>query len=380
MNEVVVAQTSVLQELLNEEVCAPCPSEMEAIEVKSLTSAEESVKHEGVVLSFSAEQSHIFKSEGSVINVAENEFHGQFDFEADSVTEEESENGSSEEESEDVSSEESNDYQSEDDVTEGDLSVENLSEFQEIGYEFELRQRHAVSDFDGEKSSNGDNLVSCTVGCSMFEMNESIAKELTDVDVIEADITTGSHPLMKQVPCDMVSSGEVEFSTSSITNGKNPCHADITMGEDYGPLVDVYVSVEDFDSAMTPETPSSVKKMSPHQGNMTSGDEFTGESAFASNQLSGQFPRPTLSASRNSPVPQRDVVDINEEDDEKVEEDEVKENKGVCYEGLSLRKLNKMLKQKLEIANNKTNIEDKHDAKVRPNNSHLIFIIRWRLA
>lgn len=343
MNQAVAAQTPVLQEenkLLGEEECVePIPtlssSEMVSGEVKSLASAEDTAKHEGLTLSFSVGKSHVFNSEGCVMNMAENDYHGQFDFEAESITEEESDDGFSEE---------SSDYQSE-----REFSGENSSEFQETDDEFEVQQRDT------------------TAGDSVSEMDKYNTRELVDIDVIEADITNGSHPLSngrpgltKQVPCDMVSGSEVELP-SSAANRKNSCHADNEMEEDYGPLLDVYVSMEDFDSAITHETPTSVKKMSPCLGNMTSGGKATGESAFPPNQLSGQFPRPTLSASRKSPIPKRDVVDENE----KVEGNEVKKNEG--FDGLSMRELKKMLKHKLEIENNKSNIKDKKDAKVRPN-------------
>lgn len=333
MNQVIASQTSVLQEenklLSEEESVEPIPilssSEMVSGEVLSLASAEDTAKHEGLTLSFSVGKGHVFNSEVRVMNVAENDYQGQFDFEAETSTEEESDDGSSEEWS---------DHQSE--VTEVKLSGENLSEFQETDDEFEVQE----SDITAVDKYN--------------------TKELVDVDVIEADITTGSHPLsdgrpglMKHVPCDMVSGSEVEFSTSSATSRKNRCHADNEMEEDYRPLLDVYVSVKDFDSAITHETPTCVKKMSPYQGNMTSGGKVTVESAFPANQLSGQFPRPTLSAPRKSQTPKRDVVDENE----KVEGgDEVKKNEG--FDGLSIRELKKMLKHKLDIENNKNNIKD----------------------
>ncbi|KAF3432682.1 hypothetical protein FNV43_RR23784 [Rhamnella rubrinervis] len=392
MNQVIAGQTSVLQEeneLLSEEECVEpirtlSSSEMVSGEVKSFESAEGTAKHEGLTLSFSIGKSRVFNREGCVMNVADNDYRGQFDFEAES-----------EEESDDGSSEQLSDYQSEDDFTEGELS----------GDEFELQQRDATA---------------CD---SVPKMDKYNTTDLVDIDVIETDITTGSHPLsdgrpglMKQVPCDMVSGSEVEFSTSSATIRKNPCHADNEMEEEYGPLVDVYVSEEDFDSVITHETPTSVKKMSPYLGNMTSGSKATvesafppsllsgqfpcptlsaprkspipkrdvvddnetptsvkkmspylenmtsggkatGESAFPPNQLSGQFPRPTLSASRKSPIPKRDVVD----DNEKVEGDEVKKNDG--FDGLSIRELKKMLKHKLEIESNKNDTKDKKDAK-----------------
>ncbi|KAH7538408.1 hypothetical protein FEM48_Zijuj03G0196300 [Ziziphus jujuba var. spinosa] len=304
-------------------------AEMESGEVKSLVTAEESAKCKGLTLSFSGGQSHnILNLEASGLNVTENDYDGKFDFEAESSTEEETNDESSEGESSDDRSED-------DDTSEGESSEDDSSEEELSGDE--------ASDDENETVLKRD-VVSPTLSTDSELLPEPNTDGLVDVEVIEEDdISASFHPsldemprLTEQVPCQ----------------DENPMMQQLSNS---GPLVDVYVS----------------DKMSPCHHIASSG-KLSGEFAFSPDKPSGQFPRPTLSTSRKSPTPiiRDDALDDDNKDDtekgsQTVKEVEVKKNKDVSLGDISLRQLQKMLKHKLQIENNnKDNTNDQNVAKV----------------
>lgn len=144
-----------------------------------------------------------------------------------------------------------------------------------------------------------------------------------------------------------------------------------------GNLVDITVmSQEEFAMAPAPaldKTPSS--PCQPLVAGAITGQ--TGSSApFADDTLQGQFPRPTeliskKSSTKKQPTSWKMIDAINKEniDDggKKVEPHKEKENNKVIGEKIldefSLRQLRKMMKEKLQIANNKNSEED-NDTKV----------------
>lgn len=314
-------------------------AEMESGEVKSLVTVEESAKCKGLILSFSGGQSDTINLESSGLNGAENDYDGNFDFEAESITEEESDDG-------DSSEGQSSDNQSEDDDSEGESSEDDSSEEELSGDEVtdcdengaELKRDIASSVFEAE-----------TLSTELELLSGSNTYGFVDVDVVqEDDISAGFQPSLDEMP---------KLTKQVPSQDENPM---MQKSSNSGPLVDVYVSAK-----MSLSTCQS----------MAFGGKLASEFAFSPNQPSGQFPRPTLSTSRKSPilVIRDDTLDDENKEDgiemgsQMVKEDEVRKNEDASLEGISLRQLQKMLKAKLQIANNKDNSKDQNVAKVRPN-------------
>ncbi|PON98391.1 hypothetical protein TorRG33x02_056250 [Trema orientale] len=228
----------------------------------------------------------------------------------------------------------------------GDDSSEEESEDSEASDEEDYSSRDSEDISDDEVKS---------------EETDSDAS-LVDVDVIEAKlaITTQAPPTSVKQETAL---SEVQFSNSEKLSGSS------------GALVDVYVSAaEDVTEAKS--------------GNLPSGGNGSTKSPlplFAADQLQGQFPRPTMStpsqpSSKTHPVIQK-ISEILGEYQQGMEEaggtalptaeDEVERNENATddhdktkpYAEKSLRQLQKMLKDKLQIKNSKKDNKDKIDTK-----------------
>ncbi|KAJ6379657.1 hypothetical protein OIU76_016327 [Salix suchowensis] len=145
-------------------------------------------------------------------------------------------------------------------------------------------------------------------------------------------------------------------------------------------LVDITVmSQEEF--YMAPAAPALNKTPSPPCQPLVAGGAITGQtglSSFADDTLQGQFPRPTELIPRKYSAKKHStswkIIDaINKEniDDSGIEVEPKKEranNNVVIGEKIldefSLRQLRKMMKEKLQIANNKNSEEEDNDTKV----------------
>lgn len=336
-----------------------------------LESTIESEPQSSLILSLSDGHTDILASNGSEIHVAEDNFEGKFDFESDSMSaEEESDDDFSEEEKETGDDSISSEKQVKVDVYQviesGDDSSEEESEDSEVSDE-------EVSSQNSEDISDDDEVES--------EETDSEAS-LVDVNVIEGEVAITNQALPTSVeqesPCAMVSGGEVQFSTLE----KGTRHLDEAAMENFsssGTLVDVCVSEEESNKTTDEILPSGskVSTKSPL-------------SPFAADQLAGQFPRPSLStpgksSSKAHPVIQK-ISEIFYENEENIkecdrtaaltEEDKVKQseniaddnNKQKLYMEKSLRQLQKMLRDQLQIENNKMN------NKVRVQ-THVVFIL-----
>ncbi|PON38989.1 hypothetical protein PanWU01x14_308050 [Parasponia andersonii] len=215
-----------------------------------------------------------------------------------------------------------------------------------------------ASDEEDYSSPNSENISDDEV---KSEENDSDAS-LVDVDVIEAKlvITTQAPPASVKQETAL---SEVQFSTSEKLSSSSRA------------LVDVYVSAaEDVTEAKSGNLPSG--------GNVSTKRPLP---LFAADQLQGQFPRPTMStpsqsSSKTRPIIQKISKNLGENQQDMQEaggtalptaEDEVKRNENATdyhdktkpYAEKSLRQLQKMLKDKLQIKNSNKDNKDKIDTK-----------------
>ncbi|EXB75013.1 hypothetical protein L484_012137 [Morus notabilis] len=302
------------------------------------------------------------------VAIAESSYQRKCDFESESVTEEETEEETGDDSSEEESVEseawdiESTDTEigSDDNVVEAEVAIAESSYQRKCDFESESVTEEEMEEETGDDSSE----------------EESVESEASDIESTDTEIGSDDNAESEETNLEaslvdiVVAEAEMDIKTQS----QFICDADDASMKNFtcsGALVDVcVVSAEEFTTITSEHLPASLKETSPAQHLISGGSKVTTKSplpSFSADQPSGQFPRPTLptpskSSSKSHPIIQMITDALDENEGNAVAQDEVKKNKNptddICsmpklYEGTSLRKLQKMLKENLQIENEK---------------------------
>lgn len=324
-------------------------------------------------------QSHILTSIGPDMRLTEDDYQGKFDFESESITEEEHDDDSCEEEFADTEASDQNSSEHLEHISDEKVETEekeaSLVDVNVVEAEVAIAESSYQRKCDFESESVTEEETEEETGDDSSE-EESMESEAWDIESTDTEIGSDDNAESEETNLEaslvdiVVAEAEMDIKTQS----QFICDADDASMKNFtcsGALVDVcVVSAEEFTTITSEHLPASLKETSPAQHMISGGSKVTTKSplpSFSADQPSGQFPRPTLptpskSSSKSHPIIQMITDALDENEENTVAQDEVKKNKNptddICsmpklYEGTSLRKLQKMLKEKLHIENEK---------------------------